>query len=189
MQKTRCFANNPNQELYATYHDNEWGRPVYDDRVLFEFLVLEGAQAGLNWETILKKRENYRKAFFDYDIKKLGKLSDKYLDKLCSDETAGIIKNKLKVYSVRKNALVYLNIQQEYGSFSNYIWNFVNNKPIKNNWSSLAKVPASTPLSEAISKDLKKRGMSFVGPTIMYSYMQAVGLVDDHIKTCWLRDA
>lgn len=189
MQKTRCFANNPNQELYAAYHDNEWGQPVYDDKVLFEFLILEGAQAGLNWETILKKRENYRKAFFDYDIKKISKLSDKHLDKLCSDEKAGIIKNRLKIYSVRKNALVFLNIQQEFGSFSNYIWNFVNNKPIKNNWLSLANVPAQTPLSEAISKALKKRGMSFVGPTIMYSYMQAVGLVDDHVKKCWLRNS
>jgi len=181
--KTRCFGNGDKQELYADYHDNEWSIPSHDDQHLFEMLILEGAQAGLNWETVLKKREAYRKDFYNFDPKKVSNMSDRQLQKIL--QNPGIIRNKLKIYSARKNAKVFLDIQQEFGSFDHYVWQLVNDTPIKNHWHQFEDVPASTPESIALSKDLKKRGMSFVGPTIMYAYMQAVGMVNDHLVGCW----
>ncbi|MFT4694522.1 MAG: DNA-3-methyladenine glycosylase I [Francisella sp.] len=181
--KNRCFGSN--SQIYANYHDDEWGRPIYDDRVLFEFLVLEGAQAGLNWETVLKKREGYRNAFYDSDPAKIANMSDDELESLRFDSS--IIRNKLKIYSARKNAQVFINIQKEFGSFSKFLWGFVDHKPIINNWSSTALVPATSVVSDKISKELKSRGMSFVGSTIIYAYMQACGLVDDHACDCWLK--
>ncbi|AEB28480.1 DNA-3-methyladenine glycosylase I [Francisella hispaniensis] len=182
--KNRCFGNKPNQELYAKYHDNEWGIPKYDDNELFELLILEGAQAGLNWETILKKRQGYRDAFYNFDPIKVASMLDFELEAL--RDNPNIIRNKLKIYSVRKNAQVFLQIQKEFGSFSDYVWEFVNFKQIKNSWKFHTEVPTATPISEKISKDLKKRGISFVGPTIIYAYMQAAGLVNDHLVDCWL---
>ncbi|WP_234360112.1 DNA-3-methyladenine glycosylase I [Francisella philomiragia] len=179
--KTRCFGSN--SQIYANYHDNEWGIPKYDDRELFELLILEGAQAGLNWETILKKRQGYRDAFYNFDPVKIANMSDSELEAL--RDNPNIIRNKLKIYSVRKNAQVFLQIQKEFGSFSDYLWKFVNFKQIKNSWRSHSQVPISTAISEKISKDLKKKGMSFVGPTIIYAYMQAAGLVNDHLVDCW----
>ncbi len=184
--KNRCFGNKEGQEIYAKYHDNEWGVPKYDDRELFELLILEGAQAGLNWETILKKRQGYREAFYNFDLNKIIRMSDSELESLRSNPK--IIRNKLKIYSTRKNAQIFLKIQKEFDSFSNYLWSFVNHKPIKNSWQSHKDVPTSTDISERISKDLKKRGMSFVGPTIIYAYMQAAGLVNDHLVDCWCYD-
>lgn len=181
--KNRCFGNKSNQELYANYHDNEWGIPKYNDRELFELLVLEGAQAGLNWETILKKRQGYRDAFYNFDPVKVANMTDCELESLRSNHN--IIRNKLKIYSTRKNAKAFLQIQREFGSFSDYLWAFVDNKPIKNHWKSHQEVPTSTSISEKISKNLKKRGISFVGPTIIYAYMQAAGLVNDHLVDCW----
>lgn len=178
----RCFGDKPGQELYAKYHDHEWGVPVYDDKKLFEMLILEGAQAGLNWETVLKKREGYRAAFHQFDPKKVAKMSDEELESL--RENPAIIRNRLKIWSARTNAQIFLQIQKEFGSFSDYLWGFVGHKPIRNSWNSFAEVPATTSSSDAISKDLKKRGMKFVGSTIIYAYMQAVGLVNDHLKQC-----
>lgn len=179
--KARCFGNS--HPLYSEYHDNEWGIPSYDDKHLFEMLILEGAQAGLNWETILKKREGYRKAFHGFDVQKVAKMTDAALEKL--RENPEIIRNRLKIFSARKNARVFIEIQKEFGSFSDYVWGFVDHNPIQNTWKTGKDVPATTPLSDALSKDLKKRGMSFVGSTIMYAYMQAVGLVNDHTRVCW----
>jgi len=181
--KNRCFGNKPGQDLYADYHDNEWGIPCYDDTKLFEMLILEGAQAGLSWETVLKKRQGYRKAFYNFDVQKVAKMSDTQLEALRNNPD--IIRNKLKIYSTRKNAIVFIQIQQEFGSFSKYLWGYVNNKPIINSWAEFKDVPVTTPISDAISKDLKKRGMSFVGSTIIYAYIQAVGLVNDHLTSCW----
>ncbi len=181
--KKRCFGSTPGKEFYAEYHDKEWGIPVYDDTRLFEMLILEGAQAGLSWETILKRRDEYRKAFYHFDPVKVAKMADDELKSLL--ENQGIIRNRLKIYATRHNAVVFLQIQKEFGSFSNYIWNFVDKKPIVTRRESLKDIPVSTPISDAISKDLKKRGMSFVGSTIMYAFMQAVGLVDDHLTDCW----
>lgn len=181
--KKRCFGSAPGKEFYADYHDKEWGIAVHDDRLLFEMLILEGAQAGLSWETILKRREEYRKAFHRFDPVKLAKMTDEELDALL--ENQGIIRNRLKIYSARRNALVFLQIQKEFESFSNYIWNFVDAKPIVTRRKSLKDIPASTSISDALSEDLKKRGMTFVGSTIIYAYMQAVGLVDDHLAECW----
>lgn len=181
--KKRCFGSAPGKEFYANYHDEEWGIPVYDDGHLFEMLILEGAQAGLSWETILKRREGYRKAFHCFDPVKVAKMTDDELDALLKNE--GIIRNRLKIYSARRNALVFLQIQKEFGSFSNYIWNFVDGTPIVTRRESLKDIPASNSISDALSKDLKKRGMTFVGSTIIYAYMQAVGLVDDHLIDCW----
>jgi len=178
----RCFGDGPGKEFYAEYHDKEWGKPVYEDRHLFEMLVLEGAQAGLSWETILKRRSEYRRVFHHFDPVKVAKMSDEELNQLL--QNPGIIRNRLKVYSARKNALVFLEIQKEFGSFSNYVWKFVDHKPIDRRKKSLKEIPVSTPISDALSKDLKKRGMSFVGSTIMYAFMQAVGLVDDHLIDC-----
>lgn len=181
--KRRCFGGQPGKEYYAEYHDKEWGIPAHDDRHLFEMLVLEGAQAGLSWETILKRRQGYREAFHHFDPVKVAAMSDQELDHLLQDEK--IIRNRLKVYAARKNAQVYLAIQQEFGSFDKYLWKFVNSKPIVHHRQTFAEVPVSTPISDALSKDLKKRGMTFVGSTIIYAYMQAVGLVNDHLADCW----
>ena len=184
--KIRCFGGKPGQELYAAYHDEEWGVPVYDDKVLFELLCLEGAQAGLSWETVLKKREGYRAAYHGIDIEKIIAMSDEALEALRQYD--GIVKNRLKIYSVRKNAFIFRQIQQEFDSFSNYLWGFVEGKPILNRWEDHQQVPANTSLSDAISKDLKKRGMSFVGSTIIYAYLQGVGVVNDHLTSCWCFD-
>lgn len=181
--KKRCFGSAPGKEFYAAYHDKEWGIPVHDDRRLFEMLILEGAQAGLSWETILKRREGYRKAFYYFDPVKVAKMTDDELEALLENQE--IIRNRLKIYAARRNASVFLQIQKEFGSFSNYVWNFVDSKPIVTRRKSLKDIPVSTPISDALSKDLKKRGMTFVGSTIIYAYMQAVGLVDDHLAECW----
>jgi DNA-3-methyladenine glycosylase I len=181
--KTRCFGNGENEKYYADYHDFEWGVPVHDDRLLFEMLILEGAQAGLSWKTVLKKRDGYRKAFFNFLPDKVAALTDGYLDSLI--QNPNIIRNKLKIYSARRNARVFIDIQKEFGSFDNYVWQFVNGTPIMNNWSSFEKVPATTKESDALSKDLKKRGMNFVGSTIIYAYMEAIGMVNDHLIDCW----
>ncbi|MCP4922525.1 MAG: DNA-3-methyladenine glycosylase I [bacterium] len=181
--KNRCFGNKPGQDLYAAYHDHEWGIPNHDDQHLFEMLILEGAQAGLNWETILKKREGYRKAFHHFDVEKVAGMSDEVLEDL--RQNPGIIRNRLKISSARKNALSFLEIQKEFGSFSSYLWAFVDGKPILNHWGKFEEVPTETEQSRALSNDLKNRGMSFVGPTIMYAYMQAVGMINDHLTTCW----
>ncbi len=183
MKKIRCFGNDESKEFYADYHDNEWGIPVHDDQRLFEMLILEGAQAGLSWETVLKKREGYRKAFHQFNIKKVAAMHDDELETLRN--IPDIIRNRLKINSARKNARVVLDIQKEYGSFDKYLWAFVNDKPIKNHWKNIKQLPATTPESDALSKDLKKRGMSFVGSTIMYAFMQAVGMVNDHCTNCW----
>lgn len=180
--KNRCFGS-PDKEFYAEYHDKEWGFPVHDDRRLFEMLILEGAQAGLSWETILKRREGYRKAFYHFDPVKVAKMSDDELNGLL--ENPGIIRNRLKIYATRQNALIFLQIQKAFNSFSNYVWKFVDGKPIVTRRDFLKEIPASTPISDALSKDLKKRGMTFVGSTIIYAFMQAVGLVDDHLVDCW----
>ncbi len=169
--------------IYEKYHDEEWGVPVYDDQQLFEFLILETFQAGLSWITILRKRENFRMAFDQFDYKKIATYNDdKILDLL---QDTGIIRNKLKVYSAVTNAQAFIKIQEEFGSFSNYIWKFTDGKPIVNNPKTLKDVPATTPLSDLISKDLKKRGFKFVGSTVMYAHMQATGMVNDHVADCW----
>lgn len=181
--KKRCFGGQPGKEFYADYHDNEWGIPVHDDRHLFEMLILEGAQAGLSWETILKRREGYRKAFFNFDPAKVASMTDSQLDALLQDTS--IIRNRLKIYAARKNAQAFIKIQQEHGSFDRYLWRFVGGRPIVNHRKTFSEVPVTTPESDALSKDLKKRGMTFVGSTIIYAYMQAVGLVNDHLSDCW----
>ncbi len=169
--------------LYVQYHDEEWGVPLYDDDTLFEFLMLEGAQAGLAWITVLRKREGYRQLFDGFDVRKIARYSDKKLDKILLDSR--IIRNRLKVYSARQNAGAFLKVQKEWGSFSDYMWHFVNGKPIVNRFQSLADLPASTPLSDQISKDLKKRGFNFVGSTIVYAHMQATGMINDHTVDCF----
>ncbi|MDA9129369.1 DNA-3-methyladenine glycosylase I [Candidatus Gracilibacteria bacterium] len=184
--KTRCAWAKPGNELYLTYHDEEWGRAVHDDTVLFEFLVLEGAQAGLSWETILKKRENYRQAFDDFDYVKIAEYSENKIQELL--ENSGIIRNKLKVRSAVKNAKVFLKIRSEFGSFSKYLWDFVGGKQIVNTPKDASEVPVSTELSDRISQDLKRRGMSFVGTTIIYAYLQAVGVVNDHVVECFCKN-
>jgi len=180
--KTRCkwVTDDP---LYIDYHDNEWGVPIYDERLLFEFLVLEGMQAGLSWFTILKKRDNYRKNFSNFEPKKIIRFDENKIEKLLTDP--GIIRNRLKVCSIITNARAFFEVEKEYGSFSEYIWGFVNGKPIKNGWQSFTEVPVSTAISDSLSKDLKKRGFKFVGSTIMYAYMQAVGMVNDHTQDCF----
>ena len=169
--------------LYVKYHDEEWGVPLTDDRALFEFLVLEGAQAGLAWITVLRKREGYRAAFDGFDPAKVARYSDAKLARLLKDSR--IIRNRLKVFSARRNAQAFLAVQEEWGSFSNYIWHFVDRKPIQNRWRTLAEVPARTDLSDRISKDLSKRGFNFVGSTIIYAHMQATGMVNDHLVECF----
>lgn len=170
-------------DQYIEYHDNEWGVPVYDDRVHFEFLILEGAQAGLSWSTILKKREGYRKAFADFDPVKVSKFTEARLEKILLDP--GIVRNRLKVYAAVNNAKRFLEVQKEFGSFSDYIWGFVGGKPMMNKRTSLSEIPATTKESDALSKDLIKRGFKFVGSTVMYAHMQACGLVNDHLVDCW----
>jgi DNA-3-methyladenine glycosylase I len=171
------------EPLYIEYHDKEWGVPVHDDRKLFEMLCLEGAQAGLSWWTILQKRENYRKAFNHFDAEKIVDYSEEKLQSL--KENPGIVRNKLKIKSVVTNAQNFLLIQKEYGSFSNYIWSFVDHQPIVNHWASFDEVPVTTEISDLMSKTLKKEGFKFVGSTICYSYMQAVGMVNDHTLDCF----
>jgi DNA-3-methyladenine glycosylase I len=169
--------------LYVAYHDEEWGVPVYDDRTLFEFLILEGAQAGLSWSTILKKREGYRRAFDGFDAAKVAQYDGCTIRALLTDP--GIVRNQLKVASTITNAQAFLEVQAEKGSFSDYIWSFVDGRPIQNRWHTLAEIPATTPLAATISKDLKKRGFRFVGPTIIYAHMQATGMVNDHLVDCF----
>ncbi len=183
MIKNRCFGNQIGKEFYADYHDNEWGIPVHNDRHLFEMLILEGAQAGLSWETILKKRQGYRAAFHNFDPIKVAHMHDDELEALRNNPT--IIRNRLKIHATRQNARVFTQIQKEFGSFDHYVWGFVKNKPIKGKWKTHKEIPTRTAESDALSKDLKKRGMTFVGSTIIYAYMQAVGLVNDHLKCCW----
>jgi DNA-3-methyladenine glycosylase I len=177
----RCaWAKN---DLSIAYHDTEWGVPVHDDRRLFEFLVLEGAQAGLSWDTILRKRENYREAFDNFDPAKVARYSDAKRERLLQNE--GIIRNRLKIASAVANAIAFLSVQKEFGSFDRYIWDFVEGKPIVNGLNGNGDVPAKTEISDAISKDLRKRGFNFVGSTIMYAFMQATGMVNDHLVTCF----
>ncbi|HLA56150.1 MAG TPA: DNA-3-methyladenine glycosylase I [Flavobacterium sp.] len=180
--KIRC-AWCGNDELYQKYHDEEWGRPVYDDRLLFEFLILETFQAGLSWITILRKRENFRKAFDHFDYKKIAKYDEDKIQELMQD--AGIIRNQLKIRAAVTNALAFMEVQKEFGSFSKYIWGFTDGKPIENHRKTMRDIPATTPLSDAISKDLKKRGFKFVGSTVVYAHMQATGMVNDHVADCW----
>ncbi len=181
--KIRCQWSVGHFDAYMTYHDEEWGVPVHDDQKHFEFLVLEGAQAGLSWSTVLKKREGYRKAFSNFDVQKISKYGDDDFDRLIQNPE--IIRNKLKVKSVINNAQRFIEVQNEVGSFDQYIWSFVNHKPIINHWKSLKEVPAKTKESDALSKDLQKRGFKFVGSTIMYAHMQACGLVNDHTVDCF----
>ncbi|NRF92932.1 DNA-3-methyladenine glycosylase I [Paenibacillus frigoriresistens] len=169
--------------LYIDYHDHEWGVPVHDDRHLFEMLNLEGAQAGLSWYTILKKRESYREAFDGFDPQIIVNYDDKKLNELL--QNSGIVRNRLKIASVVQNAKAFLKVQEEFGTFDSYIWGFVGGKPINNRWTDMSQVPATTEISDAMSKDLKKRGFKFVGSTICYAYMQAVGMVNDHNQTCF----
>ena len=169
--------------LYLAYHDREWGVPVHDDRLLFEFLVLEGAQAGLSWRTILNKRERYREVFADFEPAKVARFDARKQERLLADP--GIVRNRAKVASAVANARAFLAIQKEYGSFDSYLWAFVGGAPIQNRWRSLAEVPAATAESQALSKDLRQRGFNFVGPTICYAFMQAVGIVNDHSVDCF----
>jgi len=182
MEKYRCgwCLGDP---LYEAYHDEEWGVPVYDDKTLFEFLILETFQAGLSWITVLRKRENFRKAFNNFDYKKIATYRQDKIDELLLD--TGIIRNKLKVKATITNAQAFIKIQDEFESFSKYIWAFVNEKPIKNKFKNYKDAPANTPLSDAISKDLKKRGFKFVGSTVVYAFMQAIGMVNDHEVDCF----
>ncbi len=178
--QNRCrWATSP---LMIKYHDEEWGRPVHDDRVLFEFLILEGAQAGLSWETILNKRENYRRAFDRFNVAKVAEYDAKKVRALMAD--AGIVRNRLKIASTISNAKTFLAVQKEFGSFDRYIWQFVGGKPKISKWTSSQRLPASTPESDAMSKELKRRGFRFVGSTICYAFMQATGMVNDHARDC-----
>lgn len=177
----RCdWAKN---DLAIHYHDTEWGVPLHDDKRLFEFLILEGAQAGLSWDTVLAKRENYRKAFDDFDAARIAKYDEKKCSELLKNE--GIIRNRLKIASAVRNAKCYLDVVEKEGSFDKYIWSFVDEKPIVNVWDSIKQVPATTEVSDKMSKDLKKRGFNFVGSTIMYAFMQATGMVNDHLTSCF----
>jgi len=179
----RCWGLDGSDKLMEAYHDKEWGVPVHDDRRLFEVLVLDGAQAGLSWRTILHKRENFRKAYDNFNVKKVAKYDDKKIKKLLEDE--GIIRNRLKITSAIRNAKIFLVIQKEFGSFDRYIWGFVQGKPIINKWKRSSDIPAYTKLSDRISDDLKQRGMNFVGSTIIYAVMQSIGLVNDHQVNCF----
>ena len=180
--KLRC-AWCEKDDLYRKYHDEEWGVPIYDDATIFEFLILETFQAGLSWHTILKKRENFRLALDNFDYKKIAEYSEDKVQELLQD--AGIIRNKLKVQSAVLNAQAFIKVQEEFGSFSKYMWEFTNRKPIINYPKTLKDVPATTTLSDTISKDLKKRGFKFVGSTVIYAHMQATGMVNDHVEDCW----
>ncbi|MCH8995183.1 MAG: DNA-3-methyladenine glycosylase I [Chloroflexi bacterium] len=180
---TRCSWANNTSPLNLAYHDEEWGLPVHDDRTLFEFLILEGAQAGLSWETILKKRDNYRAAFHSFDAAKIARYGDKDSERLLAD--AGIVRNHAKIRAAIGNARAFLDVQREFGSFDSYVWEFVGGKPRKNRFAWWRDLPAMTEQSEALSKDLKRRGFKFVGPTICYAFMQAVGMVNDHEVGCF----
>jgi DNA-3-methyladenine glycosylase I len=181
--KTRCSWASGGDPLYEAYHDLEWGVPLHEDRALFELLCLEGAQAGLAWITILRKREGYRSAFLGFDPGRVADMSDADLDERMLDP--GIVRNRLKVYAVRKNAMAFLELQGERGSFDSYLWDWVDGTPLHNPRQSMADVPAVTPLAETISRDLKKRGFTFVGPTIVYAYLQSTGVVNDHVVSCF----
>ena len=183
--KSRCPWGNSENKLMVKYHDKEWGKPVYKDNKHFEMLTLEGAQAGLSWETILNKREDYRKVFANFNPRIVAKFSKAQIEKCLKNP--GIVRNRLKIESTVSNAKAFLQIKAEFGSFNSYIWQFVDNKPIINIFDSHAHVPSKTALSDSISKDLKKRGFRFVGSTIIYAYMQAIGIVDDHLPTCFVR--
>ena len=180
--KQRCFWVT-DSKLYQDYHDKEWGEPVYDDETLFEFLILETFQAGVSWITILNKRENFRKAFDNFDYQKIAKYQEHKFNELM--QNAGIIRNKLKIRSAITNAQLFMEIQKEFGSFSKFLWSYVDNKPIINTFKSREEVPATSKISDKLSKDLKKRGFKFTGSTIMYAYMQAVGMVNDHTTDCF----
>lgn len=182
MDKKRCgwCGNDP---LYIEYHDTEWGVPLYDDAKLFEFLILETFQAGLSWITVLRKRENFREAFDNFNYKIIANYNEAKFNELI--QNAGIIRNKLKIKATISNARAFMEIQNEFGSFSNYIWKFIENEPLKNEWNSLSELPAKTELSDIISKDLKKRGFKFVGSTVIYAHMQATGMVNDHLVDCF----
>lgn len=181
-QKIRCSWPNGKDED-VKYHDTEWGVPLYDDQKLFEFIILDGFQAGLNWSMILKKRENFRKAFDNFDAVKIASYDEDKVKQLIQD--AGIIRNKLKIYATINNAKIFLETQKEFGSFKNYIWQFTAGVTLKNQWESMSEIPVSTPESDAMSKDLKKRGFKFVGTTICYAFMQAAGMVNDHVVSCY----
>jgi len=185
MEKTRCAWVNSDQ-LYIDYHDNEWGKPVKDDKTLFEFLILESFQAGLSWYTILKKRENFREAFADFDVEKVADFDETKIEELVQNE--GIIRHRGKIIAAINNAKLFIKIQKEFGSFSDFFWSYVDHKPIVNNWNSIIKeVPATTEISDQLAKDLKKRGFKFFGSTIIYAHMQATGMVNDHTKDCFCR--
>lgn len=181
--KQRCFGGQAGKEFYGDYHDREWGVPVHDDRLLFENLILEGAQAGLSWETVLRKREGYRTAFHGFDIGRCAAMTDDELEALRQEPA--IIRNRLKIYSVRKNARVFLEMQEAFGSFDAWLWDHLDGAPPVNRPGQLSEMASTSPISDAISRKLKKRGMSFVGSTIIYAYMQAIGMTDDHVAGCW----
>ena len=181
----RCFWCGAD-ELYVKYHDEEWGVPVHDDKKHFEFLLLESAQAGLSWLTILRKRENYRLAYDDFDAEKISRYDDGKYEELLNNK--GIVRNKLKIRASINNAVHFLEIQKEFGSFDRYIWNFIDNRPVVNNWSSISEVPAASGFADRVSADLKARGFQFMGPTIVYAHLQATGLINDHIKGCFRHD-
>ena len=181
--KKRCEWVEGQPEIYLKYHDEQWGVPVHDDRLLYAKLVLDGAQAGLSWLTILKKRENYFNAFDNFDIKTVAGYGNEKVEELM--QNPGIIRNRLKINSAVKNAIAIIEIQKEFGSFDTYLWDFIDNKTIQNNFIDISEVPAKTSLSEKISRDMKKRGMNFVGPTIIYAFMQAIGMVNDHTNDCF----
>ncbi len=183
--KIRC-AWCEKDDLYRDYHDNEWGNPIYEDDKLFEFLVLETFQAGLSWYTILKKRDNFRNAFDFFDYKKIANYNENKVQELLQD--AGIIRNQLKIRGTIANAIAFMKVQEEFGSFSNYIWKFTDGKPIDNNIKTIKEIQATTSLSDEISKDLKKRGFKFIGSTVVYAHMQATGMVNDHVEDCWKRE-
>lgn len=185
MNKVRCSWCEKD-DLYRNYHDNEWGKPVFDDVTIFEFLILETFQAGLSWYTVLSKRENFRKAFEGFDVVKVANFSESKIKSLY--ENAGIIRNKLKINAAITNAQAFIKVQEEFGSFSKYIWDFVGGKPIDNKPKTLAEVPATNQISDVLSKDLKKRGFKFVGSTVIYAHMQATGMVNDHVMNCYIRD-
>ena len=184
MEVVRC-AWCEKDDLYRNYHDQEWGKPIYDDETIFEFLILESFQAGLSWYTILAKRENFRAAFDDFDYQKIAQYSEEKVEELI--QNAGIIRNRLKILATINNAQKFMEVQKEFGSFSKYIWGFVNHEPIINRPKTLKEVPATTEISDALAKDLKKRGFKFMGSTVVYAHMQATGMVNDHVEDCWLK--
>ena len=184
MDKIRC-AWCGNDELYQKYHDEEWGKPIYDDETIFEFLILESFQAGLSWYTILAKRENFRAAFDQFDHQKIAQYSEDKVEELI--QNTGIIRNRLKILATINNAQKFMEVQKEFGSFSKYIWGFVNHEPIVNRPKTLKEVPATTEISDALAKDLKKRGFKFMGSTVVYAHMQATGMVNDHVEDCWIK--